>query len=163
MGARNCEELGISLQKIVSRLMENNELINLLYYEDIDPFSQLPLTKEEKQERIYNKLVRIIPNVGALENSKSLIAVYINKGTKNINNPEFKQIQLFVDVFTPYNQWIIKDSNLRPFAILGQIQKSLDNKIINGLGKLIGGDFELTLLTNEVSCYRQIFNLIEYD
>jgi hypothetical protein len=46
MSIRNCGELGLSLQKIVSRLMENDKLINLLYYEDSDPLSQTPLTKQ---------------------------------------------------------------------------------------------------------------------
>jgi hypothetical protein len=46
MSIRNCGELGISLQKIVSRLLENDRLVNLLYYEDSDPLNQPPLTKE---------------------------------------------------------------------------------------------------------------------
>ena len=35
---------------------------------------------------------------------------------------------------------MIKDSNLRPFAIMGEIEESLNNKTINGLGKITGGD-----------------------
>ena len=38
MGARNCQELGINLQKICSRLMANDNLVKLLYYTEIDPF-----------------------------------------------------------------------------------------------------------------------------
>jgi len=37
MGARNCQELGINLQKIHSRLVANDDLIKLLYYTETNP------------------------------------------------------------------------------------------------------------------------------
>ena len=55
MGVRNCGELGVNLQKIVSRLMANDNLVNLLYFEDKDPMNHLPLTAEE-QKRLQGKL-----------------------------------------------------------------------------------------------------------
>jgi hypothetical protein len=33
MGVRNCAELGENLQKIVKRLLANDDLVKLLYYE----------------------------------------------------------------------------------------------------------------------------------
>ena len=162
MGVRNCGELGVNLQKIISRLMANDNLVNLLYFEDKDPINHFPLTAEEKQTEIFEKLIRVIPKVGSSENVKSIIVVYITRGSKISSNNEFTNITITIDVFVPLTQWIIKDSNLRPFAILGQIQESLEGKTINGLGKLMGGDFELITLTDETSCYRQTFSLIEY-
>lgn len=162
MGVRNCGELGVNLQKIVSRLMANDNLVNLLYFEDKDPINHLPLAAEEKQTEIFEKLIRVIPKVGSSENVKSIIVVYITRGSKISSNNEFTNVTITVDVFVPLTQWVIKDSNLRPFAILGQIQESLEGKTINGLGKLSGGDFELVALTDETSCYRQTFSLTNY-
>ena len=163
MGVRNCGELGTSLQKIVSRLMENDDLVNLLYYEDKDPLNQTHLTKEQKQKEIFEQLIKIVPLVGTNTDSKSRLVVYITRGSKIAQNKEFKNIRINVSVFVPLTSWIIKDSNLRPFAILGQVQSSLDGKTINGLGKLSGGDFDLKLLTEEMSCYELVFELTEYD
>lgn len=163
MGVRNCGELGTSLQKIVSRLMENDDLVNLLYYEDKDPLNQPHLTKEQKQKEIFEQLIKIVPLVGTNINSKSHLMVYITKGSKIAQNKEFKSIRINISVFVPLTNWIIKDSNLRPFAILGQVQNALDGKTINGLGKLSGGDFNLKLLTEEMSCYESVFELTEYD
>ena len=154
MGVRNCGELGANLQKIISRLMANDNLVNLLYNEDKDPLNHLPLSAEEKQTEIFEKLIRVIPKVGSAENVKSIIVVYITRGSKISSNNEFTNIIINIDVFVPLTQWIIKDSNLRPFAILGQIQESLEGKTINGLGKLSGGDFELALMTDEMSVYK---------
>ena len=58
---------------------------------------------------------------------------------------------------------MIKDENLRPFAILGEIQESLNGKTVEGLGKLTGGSFELNFLTEEISAYEQTFYLQSYD
>ena len=57
----------------------------------------------------------------------------------------------------------MKGVQLRPFAILGEIQKSLSNKTINGLGKMQGGSFTLNFLTEEMSDYEMNFDIISYD
>ena len=163
MGVRNCAELGINLQKIVTRLLANDNLVNLLYYTDKDPLSKPPLTMEQKQSEIYEKLIRVIPKVGTKENSQSIIAVYVTTGTGMAENGEFRRLVINVDVYTPLTQWIIKDTNLRPFATLGEIQSSLNGKTVNGLGKLKCGDFSLALITEDVSCYKMEISLIEYD
>lgn len=163
MSVRNCAEMGLSLQKIVKRLLENDALVNLLYYEDKDPLGQPSLDKEFKQKEVFEKLIKVVPHVGTNEDSKSRVVVYITRGGKSPKNNEFKNINICISVFVPLTNWIIKDTNLRPFAILGELQSSLDGKVINGLGRLSGGDFDLKLLTEEMSCYEQTYTLIEYD
>ena len=46
---------------------------------------------------------------------------------------------------------------------MSEIQKSLNGKTIDGLGKMTGGDFDLNFLTEEISDYEQIFKLTSYD
>jgi hypothetical protein len=48
MSVRNCEELGQNLQKIISRLIANEDLVKLLYYTDENPLAHPALTMEEK-------------------------------------------------------------------------------------------------------------------
>ena len=163
MEARNCQELGVNLQKICSRLLANDELIKLLYYEEIDPLSQVALAEEKKRAEIFNNLMCVVPKVGTREDSKSVIAIYVPKAAGISGNSEFRAVTIAIDIFVPWTQWIIKDSNLRPFAIMGEIQKSLAGKTVNGLGKIQGGDFDLVLLTNEMSGYRQVFTITEYE
>lgn len=163
MAVRNCAELGENLQLIVKRLMANDNLVKLLYYTDQDPISHENLTNEQKVELIFNKLIKIVPRIGPKEEATSLISIRVVRASKLNSNSEFRDIQIAVEVFVPMTQWIIKDTNLRPFAILGEVQKSLDGKRINGLGELTGGDFDINFLTEEISCYEQVFRLISYD
>lgn len=162
MGVRNCQELGINLQKICARLMANDNLVNLLYYTGIDPLSQSKLDEKQKQS-LLNDLICVVPRVGTREDSRSVVAVYVPRAGAISGNNEFKNVTIAIDVFVPLTKWIIKDNNLRPFAIMGEIQNSLRDKTINGLGKINGGDFELTLLTDEMSGYRIVFTITEYD
>ena len=163
MKVRNCTDIGINAQYIVKRLMANQDLLKLLYYTDKDPLSHEDLTQEQIQDEIFEKLIKIVPRVGPKETAHSIIAVRIARGRGLVTNSEFKNVSISIEVFVPMTQWIIKDTNLRPFAIMGEIQKSLDGKKIEGLGKLTGGDFDLNFLTEEVSAYEQTFSLTSYD
>ena len=139
MKVRNCTDIGINAQYIVKRLMANQNLLKLLYYTDKDPLSHEDLTQEQIQNEIFEKLIKIVPRVGPKETAHSIIAVRIARGRGIVTNSEFKS------------------------AIMGEIQKSLDGKKIEGLGKLTGGDFDLNFLTEEISAYEQTFSLTSYD
>lgn len=163
MSVRNLADIGINGQKIVSRLMANQNLVKLLYYTDKDPLSHPDLTDEQLREEVFEKLIKIVPRVGPKETANSIISVRFTRGRQNVVNNEFKDVIVSIEVFVPLTQWIIKNSNLRPFAIMGEIQKSLDGKTIDGLGRMTGGDFDLNFLTEEISDYEQIFRLTSYD
>lgn len=163
MNVRNCTDIGVNAQYIVKRLLANQNLLKLLYYTDKDPLSHEDLTPEQIQNEIFEKLVKIVPRVGPKETAHSIIAVRIARARGLASNNEFKNVNISVEVFVPMTQWIIKDTNLRPFAIMGEVQKSLNGKKIEGLGKLTGGDFSLNFLTEEISAYEQTFVLTSYD
>lgn len=160
---RNCKDIGVNLQRIMKRLMQNDNLVKLLYYTDKDPLSNENLTEEQKESEIFEKLIKIVPRIGPKETANSIIALRVITGKKNQDNSEFKDVLISVEVFVPLTQWIIKGTNLRPFAILGEIEESLDGKMIEGLGKMSGGDFELNFLTEEISSYKQEFVITSYD
>lgn len=160
---RNLRELGPNLQKIINRLQSNQKLLKLLYYNDKDPLSHPDLTTKQIQEEVFDKLIKIIPRVGPKETANSLISLRVVNGMTNRSNTEFRDISLCIEVFVPLTQWAIKDTNLRPFSIMGEIQESLNGKVVNGLGKIQGGDFSLNFLTEEISCYEMTFDFIEYE
>lgn len=159
---RNLGELGINLQKILARLMANQELMKLLYYTDKDPLNHEDLSQDIIKNEIYEKLLKIIPRVGPKETAQSVIALRVVNGYSN-PNIEFTNLTIGIEVFVPLTQWFIKDSNLRPFAIMSEIDKSLKGKKIDGLGTIDGGSFQINFLTDEISCYEMEFSITIYD
>lgn len=160
---RDLGELGINMQKIINRLMSNQNLMKLLYYTDKDPLAQPDLTEEQLDKEILEKLVKVVPRVGPKEDAKSMLGMRIVRGTQNSENMEFRDIMIQIEVFVPMTQWLIKNSNLRPFCIMGEILKTINNKNINGLGRITGGNFDLNFLTDEMSCYEMTFWIQDYE
>ena len=115
------------------------------------------------KEEVNEKLVKIIPYIGTKEDARSIISLRVVRGINNAVNNEFKDVTFAIEVFVPITQWLLKGDNLRPFAIMGQIEKSIVGKTINGLGKIRGGNFELNFLTEEMSSYEQTFQITSYD
>ena len=163
MGVRNCAELGENAQKIMRRLMANQDLLKLLYYTDKDPLSHEDLTKEQIQKEVFEKLIKLTPRIGPKEGAQSMVVVRVSDAMQLASNPEFKRVIIAIETFVPNTQFFIDGDNLRPFAILGEIEESLNGKTINGLGKMQGGDFSFNYVTEEICCYQQVFEIIAYD
>ena len=85
---RNLKELGPNLQKIVTRLLTNQDLLKLLYYTDKDPFAGADLTQEQIQEEVFEKLVKIVPRVGPKETAHSLISLRVVNGYTDSKNED---------------------------------------------------------------------------
>lgn len=163
MGVRNCSEIGSNLRKIMNRLYADKDLIKLIYYTDKDPLAKPELTEEQIRTIIYDDYIRVTPRVKPDEKAHPIIVFNVSRGTQNTENSEFQEIRLTIETFIPLEQWIIKNENFRPFLILGEIEKSLKGKSVDGLGTISGGDFELNFLTDEIAAYRQFFFITTYD
>ena len=163
MATRNLADVGTNLQKIVTRLQSNQDLLKLIYYTGKDPLSEPDLTTAQIRDEVYEKLIKVVPRVGPKETAQSLVVIRVVRGRANPGNGEFRDFTINVEVFVPLTQWMIKNSNLRPFAIMGEIHKSLNNKTIDGLGKMVGGEFQINFLTEEIGCYEMAYYITSYD
>lgn len=163
MAVRNCAELGINFQLIIKRLLTNQNLLKLLYYEDKDPLSHEDLTQEQIKEKVYDKLIRITPKLEPKDTANSIIGLRIINGIPNGSNNEFRLVNFDFEVFVPMTQWMIKNSNLRPFAIMGEIENSLKGKRVKGLGTIHGNGFNVEFFSDEITCYKLDFTLEIYD
>jgi hypothetical protein len=160
---RDLAEMGENLQKIFKRLQANQNLLKLLYYTDKDPLNQPDLTEEQIKKEVFEKLIKIVPRVGPKDTAQSLISLRVVRGRPVSSNNEFENTAISVEIFTPLTQWLIKDESLRPFKIMGEIKKSLKDKTINGMGKMIYTGYDLNFLTDEISAYEMTFNIQVYD
>lgn len=163
MAIKNCAEVGENMMRIIKRLMTNQNLLKMLYYTDKDPLSQPDIPEDIIRNDIYQKLIKVVPILDPTETARSVISVVTRNGVMNEENTEFRDVMIRVEVYVPNTQWFVKSDNLRPFIIMGEVQKSLEGKSINGMGRIIGGDFALNFIADDVICYVQDFYLITYD
>ena len=162
---RYLQEMGPNLIKIMKRLLANQNLLRLLIYTDKDPLSKdkPDLTQEQAYQKGDNGSIRIIPIIGTKEDSSSIITLRVLKGIPSTGNSEFLDIYFSIEVFVPNEQWIIKGDNLRPYSIMGEVQRSLENKNINGLGTIRGSGFSVNFFTEEMSAFIMNYRISQYN
>lgn len=160
MGIRNSKDLGDNLFLIAKHLLQNQKLCQLLKNTGREPYT-IPV--EDTNSLLHNNIL-IVPRVDARDfKNDSKIAIYYPSGVLDEQNYEFKNITLNLTVYVPLDNWIINDANLRPFAIMSQVEESLKNKRINGIGLLKYNGFEMSTLTDEMSGYTMEFSIDVFD
>ena len=156
MGVRDYKELSTVLKNVTMRLLSDQELCKLLYYNDYNPLSHsdFPTTSF-----LLNDRIRFVPTIKAEEDSKCSIVMVIAGGELSAQNQDYRDIYLHLFVYTPYSEWIIAGDELRPFLLMSRIEALLKGKEIGGFGRLQSEDFELALSTETVSGYRMAFKI----
>ena len=114
------QQLGMLVMKVSRELLNNANLCKLLYYEDDDPFAQDPLT--DTKELLFMKNINILPKIPKQEYNGCFINVIIDDIMSTSNN-DFDMVSIRFDVLCPIDLWVINDTQLRPFAIMEEIDK----------------------------------------
>lgn len=154
MAIRNSRELGSNLFIIAKRLLENQKLCQLLVNGEREPFAR----QVEDKLSLLNKNIVVVPRIDEKDfTHEGKLALIFPQGDVSSENSEFKDIVFEVLVYTTLDTWIINDENLRPFMVMSEIETSLKDKRINGIGTMKYEGFELTTLTDKISCYRMRF------
>lgn len=156
MGIRNSRELGSNLFIIAKRLLQNQRLCQLLVNGDKDPLAR----EVSDTLSLLNKNIVVVPKVDEKEfTHEGKLALVFPRGDINDSNEEFKDLTFDVLVYTTLDTWIINDENLRPFMVMSEIETSLKDKRINGIGTMRYHGFDLTTLTDKISCYQMRFTI----
>jgi hypothetical protein len=160
MAIRNSQELGNNLFLVAKRLLENNRLCRLLVNSNVNPLD----TPINDSFSLLNKNIKVVPKIDESEfDQESKLALVFPRGSLNDDNEEFKIVEMHILVYTTLDTWIINDENLRPFMIMSEIEKSLKNKRINGIGTMKYKGFDLSTLTDKLSCYQMVFYIDVFD
>lgn len=156
MAIRDSKEFGSNLLIIARRLLQNKRLCQLLVNGNQNPFD----SEVEDGQSLLHKNILIVPRVDEKDfTTEGKVVLIFPQGSKNEDNDEFKLIHFHVLVYTVLDTWIINDENLRPFSVMSEIEQSLKNKRVNGIGVMKYDNFELTTLTDKVSCYKMEFTI----
>lgn len=150
------QELGPNLIRIVKKLLKNQNLCKLLINTDLDPLNKDIHKDIENTMELYDKNIKTMPLV-LLEDeddttTESKIVIIFTESAIG-DNPDNEILSMSIFIYCPYVEWAIAGDQLRPFAIMSEIRKSLQNKKINGLGEIRYLGFEITSLTHQMGSY----------
>ena len=140
------------LRKITEKLLNNETLKKLLFYQDKDCLKKPVLTQEETFSLINNN-IRIIPKITVDKEALNYVIIGMDDFTQNYSNPEFRDCHISFDIICHIDQWNLGDYQLRPFLIAGEIDKEMNNCKLSGIGTLQFQGCSRLLLNNEFAGY----------
>ena len=129
----------LSLEKdmeiITNKILKNERLKRLLYYTTKDALDK-PNIGEDKSLELFGKNIKIVPKLYVDGSVLNYIIISFDNFTGNATNPEFRDNIVEFDIICHFDQWQMKDFELRPYKIAAEIDSMFNDKHLTGIGKL---------------------------
>ncbi len=119
---------------IAKQLLSNPRLKRLLYYTTEDALDRPNLTDEQSVE-LFGKNIKNVPKLYVDGSVLTYIIINFDNFTPNRTNPEFRDHIIEFDIVCHYDQWTLKDFQLRPYRIAAEIDSMFNGKHLTGIGK----------------------------
>lgn len=120
---------------ITNMVLKNPRLKKLLYYTTTDCLSRPALTEDQALE-LFGKNIKIIPKIYIDNSVLNYIIISFDNFTPNASNPEFRDNIIEFNIICHFDQWKLKDFQLRPYRIAAEIDSMFNDKHLTGIGTL---------------------------
>lgn len=138
------KDMGIITDKVLSC----DRLKKLLYYTTEDALDKPNLTIEQSN-MLFGKNIKIVPKLTVDGSVLNYIMINFDNFSTNATNPEFRDNIIEFDIVCHYDQWHLKDYQLRPYHIAAEIDSMIDKTHLTGIGKLEFLGANQIILTDE--------------
>ena len=135
------------MRLLVDKLLSNDRLCKLLYYTSRDALEQPNLTDEQKLG-LFRQNFKIIPKLYVDNNVLNYIVISFDNYLPS-SNPQFRNNFIEFDILCHFDQWQLKDFNLRPYRIAAEIDSMLDKQKLTGIGEIEFSAASQILLNDE--------------
>ena len=133
---------------IVDMIMKNDRLKKLLYYTTRDCMSRPNLTEDETID-LFGKQIKTVPKLTVDGSVLNYIIISFDNFISNRTNPEFRDNVIEFDIICHFDQWQIKDFELRPYKIAAELDSMFNNKRLTGIGDVEFLGANQMILTDE--------------
>lgn len=133
---------------ICSQILCNERLKRLLYYTTPDALDKSNIG-EEKTNELFGRNIKILPKLYVDHSVLNYIIIRFDNYIENRTNPEFKDNTIEFDIICHYDQWNLKDFQLRPYRIAAEIDSMFNKKHLTGIGRLNFLKANQIILNNE--------------
>ena len=133
---------------IVDYIIKNVRLKKMLYYTSKDCLDKPKLTEEETLS-LFGKQIKIVPKLYVDGSVLNYIIVSFDNFTQNGTNTEFRDNIIEFDIICHFDQWQMKDFELRPYKIAAELDSMFNEQRLTGIGKLEFLGANQMILTDE--------------
>ena len=135
------------MKLLVDKIIANERLCKLLYYTDSEALNKPKLTDEQKIS-LFNKQIRIVPKLYVDTPVLNYIIISFDNFIES-ENPEFRDNIIEFDIICHFDQWQLKDFDLRPYRIAAELDTMLNKQRLTGIGLIEFYGAKEILLTDE--------------
>lgn len=133
---------------IVNMIMKNERLKKMLHYTTRDCLNKPNLSEDESLD-LFGKNIKIVPKLYVDGSVLTYIIVSFDNFTQNGTNPEFRDNIIEFDIICHFDQWHMKDFELRPYKIAAELDSMFNGKHLTGIGELQFLGANQMILTDE--------------
>jgi hypothetical protein len=158
---RNFLDLGGDLKSIINKILKNDNLVKLIYYNTPSIENQQNLTNEQKVSLI-NTQIKMVPKIDKDLDFKNYVIVQFDKFVSFDEGTEFKQFLLNFDIICHSDFWIMDDYMLRPFKIMNEIDSMFNKSKLNSFGPVTFLSAEQLILNENLMGYSLFYRVHEF-
>ena len=147
---------------ISNMLLKNNRLKKMLYYTTPDCLNKPDLTEDQSIE-MFGKNIKMVPKLYVDNSVLNYIIISFDNFTPNMSNPEFRDNIIEFDIICHFDQWTLKDFQLRPYRIAAEIDSMFDEKHLTGIGTLKFLGANQMILTDEYAGLCLMYSAVHGD
>lgn len=144
---------------IVSTMMKNDRFKKLLYYTVPDALDKPNLTSEQSVG-LFGKQIKIVPKLQIDGEVLNYIIISFDNFTPNGTNPEFRDNIISFDIICHFDQWNLRDFQLRPYKIAAELDTMFNGHRLTGIGKLEFVSGEHLIIDDEFSGFTVTYQAI---
>lgn len=122
------------LDIITTWMMKNKNLCKMLYYTDRDALDKPALTDEQRLS-LFGKQIKIVPKIYVDGSVLAYVIISFDNFTPS-SSPQFRDNIVTFDVICHFDQWQLKDFQLRPYRIAAEIDSMFNEQHLTGIGEL---------------------------
>ena len=123
------------LELITNKILKNERLKRLLYYTTKDALEKDNIGEDATYE-LFGKNIKIVPKLYIDGSVLNYIIISFDNFTPNATNPEFRDNIISFDVICHFDQWHLKNFQLRPYKIAAELDSMFNGKHLTGIGNL---------------------------
>ena len=119
---------------IVNMILKNENLKKMLHYTSRDCLSKPNITEDESLD-LFGKNIKLVPKLYVDGEVLNYIIISFDNYSKN-SNPEFRDNIIEFDIICHFDQWTMKDFQLRPYRIAAELDSMFSDRHLTGIGTL---------------------------
>lgn len=135
------------MRLLVDKILSNERLKKLLFYTTRDALEKPKLTEEESIS-LFGKQIKLVPKLYVDGSVLTYIIISFDNFVES-ENPQFRDNIIEFDIICHFDQWQLKDYDLRPYRIAAELDSMLDKKRLTGIGKIEFLGANQIILTDE--------------